>query len=94
MFRKSTVPIGCPVCNRMEAERLGNAVEPGTDAIIGSVYGCLRCRTKFSVIGGSASAFGNVTLDLVAGTPDPAPAKREESPLVQRDPDMRWDRSR
>ena len=86
----------CPRCKSAEAERLGDAVEPGTNQPIGSVYGCLRCRTKFSVVRGESKAFGDVIAEPVSRTVEPEhiPRREDLATLIQRDPDMRWDRTR
>lgn len=82
----------------MEADRLGAAVEPGTDRLIGTRYGCLRCRYAFSVIGGRAALVGDRARDLVSHIERSAEAAaahrsppKDEIPM-QRDVDMPWDR--
>lgn len=111
MFWKKRDTVTCPICRMADAEIVGRSVEPGSNRKTGCIYGCLRCRTKFSVIRGEARAFGDVTPELVGRVVDtphaailsghspryatpPAKPEREDGPLVQRDPDMRWDRSR
>ena len=87
----------CPSCGSRGATRMGAIVEPGTDRVIGSQYGCPHCTAMYGIERGIVFRFGHL---------QPKPMQEEKTPLgglastlgrerknpLQPDKDMPWSR--